>query len=315
MNPRRATCAALMAIAPCIGGCDVDDDYYYDDYYYDTYAVYTYDDLVYDTMTIGYPYYGYYDYYYWYSSPVAQEGGDGSSLPTPLRALLGAFGVSVPEGCVTPGSSSADEDEDGIPASYSANLACTAEDGATASGTVEVADADDGAEGSGFTLTFSPLTLTSPTSRGGSRARTLDGTLAVSQRSDPPAYEIERDITVDFNDVRANGNAVQGTYVTNARSSYTPDEGAGDPLDAGTLTVSGETEVTLNGDNGGTTRTITRSTDPPLHWSRSCLEDDEGMGIDAGTLVLRDDVENTLRVEFSGCGRPSLDYEPGEDSD
>jgi hypothetical protein len=176
-----------------------------------------------------------------------------------------------------------------------------------------LADADDAAKGTGFTVTFEGLTLLIKTSGGGSRARTIDGTLKLTRQAaaagGAPSYAIARDLTVQFADRTASGDVAQGTYVTHTLSTYVPDANVdpNDPFAAGTLEPSGTTEVMLTVNGEKQTRTITSSADTVLHWSRSCLREEGGIGFDAGTLVLSDDKNNVIRVRFSGCVKPAFD--------
>ena len=118
--------------------------------------------------------------------------------------------------------------------------------------------------------------------------------------------ERAQDAGIAFDIVDANQVRTQGNISGKATAIYTPDAPA-DPFAKGMVQLAG-TQV-LNRDYLGAnlSRRVTRSTNPPLHWNRSCrTEVPTSPGYDSGTLVYQDDAGSSLRLDYNGCGAPIM---------
>jgi hypothetical protein len=286
--------------------------------------------------------YGYYDPYYIYAV-VGQviEGGDGglleggklgiadggigggktadggssiaSRLPRSLGALLSAWGARIRQDC-PPMTQFVDNDGDGIPASYNATFNCQNETFGdrvtTVTGSVTVSDSSDSSVTAGLLITFTDFLVNVVKSDGSDRSRTLNGTVTFAP-SDDGTYQGTHDLTIAFSFADPGQSPVQGTFVSHGTAVYTPDAGATDPFAAGMVDLSGQGTLTDNFSGLSTAHMITRSTNPPLHWNRSCRTSNaNAIGFDSGTIVYSADNGNTLHVAFNGCSTPAITHNP-----
>lgn len=296
---------------------------------YSTYYAYP----VYDT-TAALDYatwdYGYYDTFYLYllaAQVTPGEGGvvegglpeggllDGSippavRLPRPLGALLSGWGAKVRADCL-PVVNIVDNDGDGIPASYDATFNCVNQQSSdrttNVTGTVSVVDTDDTSPTAGLTITFTNFVVSVAQTNGVNRSRTLNGTSKLAP-STGNSFLATRNMTIAFDFSDPNQQSVQGTDTSQAVATYTPDADAGgDPFASGTVNVTGTDVLARNFQGTNTSRQITRSSNPALHWNRSCrTQDPNSSGYDAGTLIYQDSTGGSLRLTFSGCGAPTV---------
>ena len=239
-------------------------------------------------------------------------GGNGRSwrIAKPLYKILRAWGALVPSSCITD-NGWVDADGDGIPASTTFTFACTAQPGSgrtiDVSGAVAVSDTDDASAGSGYKLDFTSLRVKVTTPNGGSRERTVDGSVTVTVKGTPPALangiDIARDLTIEQVKVTP-GTTLSWTHTTTGTISYVPDtDVANDPFARGTVTGSGSGTNTMTVASQERTRNWTRRTDPSLHWNRACDDaNPEIPGFDSGAVVHEDGRGNLLRIEFTACG-------------
>lgn len=267
--------------------------------------------------------YGYYAPYYLYAvigQVVAEpEGGviDGGSLdgaapassrlPRPLGALLTSFGAQIHQDCL-PTTQLVDADGDGIPASYSATFNCTNQivgDRITAVvGMVTITDSNDASATGGLSMTFTSFFVSVVDNGDGTtRVRTLDGT-ATFGPSSGGTFQGTHDLTIAYSFSNPGETPTEGTLVTHGTAVYTPDApGSADPLASGVVELGGE------GNTGA--HAITRSTNPPLHWSRSCrTQSSDSSGFDGGNLLFKDDIGSTLQLQFMGCRAPAIMHVP-----
>jgi len=237
------------------------------------------------------------------------DGGTLSSrLPRPLSGLFSAWRVIIPASCV-PAMSIVDNDQDGIPASYNAAFNCANQTVGTrtvsVTSTVLVADADDSLKPSGFTVTFSNFTVSTSDS-GVSRVRTLNGTASLTPTG-VGSFQSATNLTIVFNFADPNGAASQGTYTQMGQGTYTADPSAGtDVFASGMVNLLGTGTLNRSFNGSQQSRTVTRSTNPQLHWNRSCrAQNPDSFGYDSGTLVYQDNQGSKVQLQFNGCGAPT----------
>jgi len=235
-------------------------------------------------------------------------------LARPLYPLLRDFGAHVSRACVTE-SGFIDADSDGVPVMYSATFNCVNQKvgntTVTVMGQAMVNDANDASKTSGYTATFQNLNMKVTQADGSSRARTLNGTVTLApSNANPPTFTISRDLTIAFNVAPAGTPATTGTFATKTSASYVPDSDTlAAPFAHGTLTGSGAGTLNVFVEGGTVSRTVTRSTDPTLHWNRACsAQNARTLAFDSGAIVYRDNVGDSLRHSFSGCGSGAVRY-------
>jgi hypothetical protein len=303
--------ASFLGLA---GACTSDD--YVAIPYYDAYL---YPVVDYGYVDYTYWYDGYYDPYIGYAAltalpPGAQpdaepDGGTHNVFPRPLNGLLAAWRAVVRPECV-PHVAYVDYDEDGIPSSYEATFACVdqtvGDRTSTVTGTISIMDSDDNVKPSGFTVVLTNFSVT--TSAGGNtRTRTLNGAATLTSSGDG-RFQSDTALTVDFDFSDAGRTRVQGSYSSMGQATYTPDSSAGDDtFAAGIVTLSGTGMLTRMFEGNTQSRMLTRQTNPPLHWNRSCrMHNPESSGFDYGTLVYEDDHGSRVQLQFNGCGNPTV---------
>jgi hypothetical protein len=249
------------------------------------------DDTNYDTVAV--------------TTVVAQVAAVPASprLPRPLGALFTSLGAVVPSSCV-PAVTFVDNDQDGIPASYTATFNCPGGTANTArvTGRVSITDLNDNSPTGGLTVTFNSFVISVTVAAGAVVPRTFDGTVTLTPGAN--VFNVVQNLTTIVPSADPATPQLLDTYVSTETATYTPDPGLADPFSSGTAALdgSGKFTATFNGDN--TTKDITRSTDPNLHWNRSCRTTVRGsIGYDAGTLSYKFDDSKRVLL-FSGCGAP-----------
>jgi hypothetical protein len=230
------------------------------------------------------------------------------TLPRPLSGIFAAWRVLVTTSCI-PSTPFVDNDQDGVPASYTATFNCpnqvVGDRTSTVTGTVSIADADDNSKNSGFTITFTNFNVTTIVG-GRTRSRTVNGTAILTPVGG--TFQGATNLTTVFDLTDSNGDRAQGTYAAVEQGTYTPDASAGvDLFASGTVNLLG-TGMLSRVVNGVTqTRTVTRQTNPQLHWNRGCkAQNADSLGYDAGTLLYQDNQGSELQMQFNGCGNPKI---------
>jgi hypothetical protein len=225
-------------------------------------------------------------------------------LPRPLGSLFAALGAVVPRSCL-PQVTFVDADQDGIPASYAESFNCTGSPAGTArvTGRVSITDTNDNSPTGGLTVTFNSFVIAVTGAAGVVTARNFDGTISLAP-SGNNAFSVVQNLTTIVPSADPATPQLLDTYVSKETATYVADPGISDPFASGTAALdgTGKFTATFNGDNK--TEDITRSTDPNLHWNRSCRTTAPGtFGYDAGTLSYK--FSDSKRVLlFSGCGAP-----------
>jgi hypothetical protein len=250
---------------------------------------------------------------------AAGAGADGGAtgarrwpLARPLYPLLRYYGAHVSRSCVTE-SSFNDADNDGVPVGYTATFACTnqknEDNTVTIVGQATVNDGNDASNSSGYTVTYKDFNIKTTFPDGSSSARTLNGTVNLVQQASN--YLITRDLQVAFNFVppeTTDTAPITGTFVTKSTATYTP-ASAATPFAQGTLNPSGQATLSVFIEGGSVSRTITRASDPIIHWNRSCETATRPVvPFDSGAALYRDNAGATLRREFTGCGETSVKF-------
>jgi hypothetical protein len=247
---------------------------------------------------------------------VLADGGlaaDGGFLPTtskfprPIGSLLALWGVVVNSSCA-PTVASVDDDQDGIPAAYSATFSCSnivaGDLTSSVTGAVTIADADDHSTTAGLTVTYSNFVASVVRKNGINRSRTLNGTVSIAPTGSG-SFQITKNLTTNFAFADSGGDPAQGTWISTAQATYAPQAGVSDPFSQGTVTFSGQGTLSRNFGGANLSRVVTRTTNPPLHWNRSCRTQTAGnIGFDSGSLIYTDDAGSSVTLKFSGCGGP-----------
>jgi hypothetical protein len=273
--------------------------------------------------------YGFYDPYYIYELVGIGQiyGGDGgittlvdsgvldgglvsqSRIPRPLGGLFAAWGARIAANCA-PQTDFVDADGDGIPASYNVTFNCTnqvsSDRTTTVTGTVAITDTNDASVTGGFSATFTNFVVNVVRNDGTTRNRTLNGTTTFAPGLNN-TFQGTRNLTIAFVSQDPNQTQITGTLVSQETATYTPDSTATDPFAAGTVSLAGTSTLTRSFQGSNVTRVVTRSTNPNLHWNRSCRTQNAlSSGFDSGTLIYRDDAGSTATIVYSGCGTPSV---------
>jgi hypothetical protein len=228
-------------------------------------------------------------------------------IPRPLSALLATWGARVSSACV-PSVAFVDADQDGIPLSYTANYNCVNQVSgprtSTVTGTVIITDADDNSPTGGMSIVFTNFVVNTSISNGDSFARTLNGSISMLPQAG--TFVSQRNLTIAFDFKDKNGNEAVGTHVMSEQAVYTPDPGLTDPFTSGSVNLTGQGTLSRVFQGVNESRVVTRSTNPPLHWNRSCRATDAtSSGFDSGTLIYTDDQNGVFRLVFKDCGAPT----------
>jgi hypothetical protein len=230
------------------------------------------------------------------------------TLPRPLTGIFGAWRVLVTANCM-PATPFVDNDGDGVPASYTATFNCPNQvvgtQTSTVTGTVSIADTDDNSKASGFTITYTNFTVTTVIG-GRTRTRTTNGTSILTPVGG--TFQATHNLTVQYNLVDSNGKQAQGTWQTMGQGTYTPDASAGtDTFASGSVNLTGTGQLTRVISGVTQTRTVTRQTNPVLHWNRICkTQNPDSLGYDGGTLLYQDNQGSQLQLVFNGCSNPKI---------
>ncbi len=231
-----------------------------------------------------------------------------SPIPRPLGALLDSWAAVVDPSCL-PSVAFVDADRDHVPAAYSAMFACINQASAggritNVTGGVTITDSDDRSSTSGYTITFNHFVV-SVSLPGNNRARTLDGTISLV--AEGRGFHTARDLTVAFDQSANTNEHITGTNVTHEAADYAPDVGQADPFAAGVVNLSGQSTLSRSFQGVDLSRTVTRSTQPPLHWNDSCrAATPTAPGFDAGTVMYVDNAAGSVQVIFNGCLNPTV---------
>ena len=209
--------------------------------------------------------------------------------------------------CV-PTTAFTDADQDGIPLTYTANYNCVNQVSGTrtttVTGGVMITDADDTSALGGLSIVFNNFVVNTAITNGDSRSRTLNG--SISMLPSAGTYVTSRNLSLAFDFADKSGNRATGTHVMTEQATYTPDAGLTDPFASGSVNLAGQGTMTRVFQGVNDSRVITRTSNPPLHWNRSCrAQDATATGFDAGTLIYTDDKGGTFRLVYSGCGAPT----------
>jgi hypothetical protein len=227
-------------------------------------------------------------------------------LPRPLGALFASLGAVVPSSCI-PLVSFADADADGIPASYDATFNCLGVPAGTArvTGRVAITDTNDASPTGGLTVTFSSFVIAIGTTSGAVVARTLNGKISLAPTLGGKFF-VQQDLTTTFPSADPSTPQLLDVYVSKETATYTPDAGTTDPFSSGTANLDGDGQFTATFNGDQKTKDIARSTNPNLHWNRSCRTQFHGSsGYDSGTLIYDIDGPGKLALLFSGCVTPT----------
>jgi hypothetical protein len=231
------------------------------------------------------------------------------TIPRPLNGILGAWRVLVQSSCI-PEMPFVDNDGDKVPASYTATFNCpnqvVGDRTSTITGTVTITDADDNSKVSGFTITFTNFKVVTVIGNR-TRSRVTNGTATLAPVGN--SFQSMINVTVAYDLTDSNGNSAVGTATIANQGQYTPDASVGsDTFAMGAVNLTGQT-VLQRVINGATqSRTVTRQTNPQLHWNRSCkTQNAESLGYDSGTLLYQDTQGSQLQITFDGCKNPKID--------
>jgi len=221
-------------------------------------------------------------------------------VPRPLDKMLQAWGTAIPRSCTTVEGASPDADADGIPATASVHLACSAAS-YDVSGTAYMVDDDDRDPTSGFALGLRDLRVQSAVD-GGLVTRTADASFIVTLRPDPSpgAVDMKLDVHVDSTRGASNGAVTQATSASSGTTSYFPDADLTPTTRSqhGSVTSTVHTTVTY----AGVAHTWTRRAPLSLHWNLACKAASASLaGFDGGAVVYTDDRGNSLRFDFTSC--------------
>jgi hypothetical protein len=231
-------------------------------------------------------------------------------IPRPLGALLDSWAAVVDPTCI-PNVPFVDADQDRVPATYSATFNCVNQMSAggrvtNVTGGVTITDGDDHSNVSGYSIAFDDFVV-SVSIPGSLRSRTLTGTIAMVPVAG--AYHTTRDLTVVFNQSdNPNGLSIMGTNIMSEAADFTPTPRQADPFASGDVILSGQSNLTRNFQGTTTTRTVTRTTNPILHWNGACRAADPTVpGFDSGMVSYSDNVGGSVEVTFNGgCVNPTV---------
>jgi hypothetical protein len=231
-----------------------------------------------------------------------------STIPRPLGALLDSWASVIDPACV-PNVAFVDADQDRVPASYSATFACTNQTSAggrvtNVTGSVTITDGDDHSSTSGYAIAFDNFVV-SVSIPGNARSRTLNGTISMVAATG--AFRTTRNLTVAFDQSNNPNERITGTNVMSEAADYAPDAGQADPFAGGVVNLSGQSTLSRSFLGTEQSRTVTRSTRPPLHWSGSCrAATPTAPGFDSGTLTYVDNEGGSVQVTFNGCSNQNV---------
>jgi hypothetical protein len=294
--------ASTIAVA---GACGSSGAYYYDPYY--GYYPVAYDDYYYDaTMVSGY----YYDPSYYYYA-FKTEAATVTVVPPAVRLLLQRWNVAIDPACLSATTSAGDTDKDGIDVNSTISFQCSSTPAgggtAQATGSVTVKDLNDADPLAGYSITFNGFTVRVVTAGGAVTQRVVNGTEAI-QKVDA-GLRLNRDIIVDAIDTYPDNIQRQSKLDTHAQGVFTPEIVAGNPrVTTGTLQLSGQ--ATFTGADGVVV-TLTRQTDPTLHWNNDCTKITGNQGpYDRGAIVNRSSQGRELRIAYSSCTSSTVTRNP-----
>jgi hypothetical protein len=281
--------AAIASLASCTSSSS---PYYYDPAY--AYAPAAYDNAYYDAAMYG----GYYYYpTYYYSNSINQQAAIASVVPPTVRLILLRWGVTIDPGCVT-ATPSVDADHDGIPANSTITFQCnsTPAAGGTAqvTGAVQIMDLNDTAADAGFALTFNGFLLHVVSASGAVTERTFDGMASVQKTAS--GIQSTQNFALDETDTFPDGVPRKSRLQMNGQGVLIPEGTA--PVTKGTLTLSGT--GTFTGPDG-TVITLTRQTDPTLHWNNDCSNVANDQGFDSGAVLYKSSQGRQVRIVHDAC--------------
>ena len=232
-----------------------------------------------------------------------------STIPRPLGALLDSWAAVVDPSCL-PSVDFVDADGDHVPAAYSAMFACVNQTSAggrvtNVTGGVTITDGDDRSSSSGFSITFHNFVV-SVSIPGNARSRALDGTISMVAAAGG-GFHTTRNLTIAFDQSATSNGRITGTNVMSEAAGYTLDVAEGDPFAAGVANLSGQSTLSRSFQGAEQSRTVTRSTQPSLHWNSACrAATPTAPGFDSGTLSYSDNSGGSVQVVFNGCLNPTV---------
>jgi hypothetical protein len=290
----RSLCSlvALAALGAACGGSS--GSYTYDPYY--GYYPVAYDDYYYDaSMMSGYYYYPSV-YYYGYRTEAAVV----TVVPPSVRLLLERWGAPIDPTCVT-ATSGADADGDGIAATSTIAFRCeTTVRGGTArvSGSVTVEDLNDAAADAGFSITFNGFDVRVVSATGVLAERVVNGKETIDKQGD--GVRVVRTVVVNATDTFPDGVSRTSTLDMNSLGLLVPEPASGTALiSRGAVTLSGS--GTFTGPDGVVV-TLTRQTDPTLHWNNDCTKVAGNAGpFDGGAIIYRSSSGRQTRIVYESC--------------
>jgi hypothetical protein len=289
------------AVAAALASCTTSSTPYYYDPYYGYYGV-AYDDYYYDAAMVGgYYYYPYPTYYSYALRPRAVPST--SVVPPAVRLLLRRWNATVDPGCIV-ATSTADNDKDGIDVESKLTFRCDSSPAGgrgSVSGTVTVRDLDDGVTDAGYSLQFEAFAIRNVSATGAVTARVVDGTESI--RKTNRQLTVERDIVEQATDTYPDGVERRAKLETKTLGTFAPELVEDAPVTKGTVTLSGEGRFT---GPDGVVLTLTRQTDPTLHWNADCLREPGNSGYDAGAIVYRSSQGRQTRIVHEGCSSATV---------
>lgn len=283
----------LASTLGALASCSSSSPYVYDPYY--GYYPVVYDDAYYDAaMVSGY----YYDPGYYYYEQRLQAAVVNNVPPT-VRLLLARWNAAYDPSCVS-ATTRADNDKDGFDAMSTVTFKCSSNvDGRTSqvSGAVTVHDLDDTVADAGYSVTFDQLSIHIVSSTGAVTDRVWNGTETIQRF--PGKLQLTRNVTVNATETFPDNVQRASKLEAMEEGSFTPDVVPNATrITGGTVTLSGRS--TFTGPDGAIL-TITRQTDPTLHWNGDCVKEPNSQGYDAGAIIYRSSQGRQSRIEHDSC--------------
>lgn len=239
----------------------------------------------------------------------------GYNLPRRIIHLLNALGAYLPPAgsgecsvTVSPANYT-DADDDGVPASVSVSFNCagTRAGGTsyTTEGSISLSDTDDNQALSGYSASFSGFHTVLTREDGTVIDRTLGGSFTLDKR-DASLYLIAKNYQQAVS-ITKGANTYTGSAEFKVEKTYAP-ELPDTPWAKGTITIAQDKPGSLTWVRGGKTRNLIWYTDPTLHYNRAdCASPTRLLNFDDGAKVWvytrPDGQQDTLRLEFTGCGQ------------
>lgn len=233
---------------------------------------------------------------------ISLQSGYGA-LPAPLANFMTVIAPQQASSCFVDGNSSADDDEDGVPANASFTVDCTFEDGSTTvtlDGSMAVQDDDDSDPLSGYDVTIDNFGFSILNNDNGNEiVRSFDLAFDLDKATGPnPGYSAS--IQSDYN---RTGPIIGAANLTvNSEQTYSPDDGA-DPFAGGTFTL----DDTLTFVHDFTVYTLDR-TSVDLHFDAACATSNK---FDSGSVAHEDSLGNSLLIEYTACGTATGTFSSG----